>query len=110
MESIIETKFDSQGNNWSIALNGEIDLFNSNEIKAKLLDLLKERPTDLIINCKELEYMDSTALGAFVAVLKNAKSCGCEMILKDVRPNIKKLFKITNLDKAFKLEVGANEQ
>ena len=110
LESIIETKFDSQGNNWSIALNGEIDLFNSNEIKAKLLDLLKERPTDLIIDCKELEYIDSTALGAFVAVLKNAKNCGCEMILKDVRPNIKKLFKITNLDKAFKLEVGANEQ
>ena len=78
MESIIDTRFDSQENSWLIEINGEIDLFNSNEIKAKLLDLLKERPANLIIECKDLEYIDSTALGAFVAVLKNAKSCGCE--------------------------------
>ena len=109
MESIIDTRFDSQENSWLIEINGEIDLFNSNEIKAKLLDLLKERPANLIIECKDLEYIDSTALGAFVAVLKNAKSCGCEMILKNIRQNIKKLFKITNLDKAFKLEVDINE-
>ena len=33
MESIIDTRFDSQENSWLIEINGEIDLFNSNEIK-----------------------------------------------------------------------------
>lgn len=109
MELTIDSNFDSSSNSWLVKINGEIDLFNSNDMKSKLLSLLGEKQANLIIDCKNLEYIDSTALGALVAVLKNAKEYGCDVILKDVRPNIEKLFRITNLDKVFGLDGGKNE-
>lgn len=110
MELVIDSKFDDQNNNWQIEINGEIDLFNSAKMKAKLLSLLDEKPADLIINCASLDYIDSTALGALVAVLKNAKEYGCDIYLKNIKHNIEKLFKITNLDKVFNIEGDENEQ
>ncbi len=101
--------FDEEKNKWLIQLTGEVDIFNSAELKKKLLDLIEEKKTDLCIDCKELVYIDSTALGALVAVLKNVKYYSGEIRLSHLRPNLSKLFKITNLDKVFVMEVDTNE-
>lgn len=79
-------------------------------MKQKLLSLIDQKPANLIIDCSSLEYIDSTALGALVGVLKNTKSYGCDISLINVKPNIEKLFKITNLDKVFRIEGDENEQ
>jgi len=94
---------------WEITVTGEIDIFNSNDFKESLMSLIKETPTDLRIDCCELKYIDSTALGSLVAVLKNVKGYGGEVYLAKVKPNLAKLFKITNLDKVFIIEGVANE-
>lgn len=110
MELIIDSEFDPQNNNWMIEITGEIDLFNSADMKNKLLSLLDDKPANLIIDCKKLDYIDSTALGALIAVLKNTKSYGCDVILKNIKPKIEKLFRITNLDRVFKIEGDKDEQ
>ena len=109
MELVIDSDFDSSSNSWLVKINGEVDLFNSNDMKSKLLSLLSQKQANLIIECGGLEYIDSTALGALVAVLKNAKEYGCDVVLENVKPNIEKLFRITNLDKVFGLDGGKNE-
>ncbi len=109
MDFIIEHCYDSEKNAWLATISGEIDIFNSGEMKSKLLDLINEKNVDIYIDCKKLEYLDSTALGALVAVLKNVKAYGGEMHLLGIRPNLKKLFKITNLDKVFIIEGEHNE-
>ena len=95
----IEKKYD--GSNWQVSLIGEIDIFNSADMKKQLTQLMEEHSADVHVDCKNLEYIDSTGLGALVGVLKNVKSHGKEMSLSEVRPNILKLFRITNLDKVF---------
>ena len=104
MELVIDSNFDSKSNSWFVKISGEVDLFNSSEMKNKLFALLDSKPADLIISCENLEYIDSTALGALVSVLKHTKQFECDVILKNVKPNIEKLFKITNLDKVFRIE------
>ncbi|MDR2904203.1 MAG: STAS domain-containing protein, partial [Clostridiales bacterium] len=88
---------------------GEIDIFNSNNFKEKLLALAAENPRDLRIDCANLKYMDSTALGALVAVLKNVKLYDGTVFLSNLKPNLTKLFKITNLDKVFIIEGDTND-
>ena len=95
----IEKKY--TGGVWQVSLAGEIDIFNSSEMKNQLGQLMEEQSADVHVDCKNLEYIDSTGLGALVAVLKNVKSQGKEMSLFEVKPNILKLFRITNLDKVF---------
>jgi anti-sigma B factor antagonist len=95
---------DETNDRWDVTLSGEIDIFNSADLKNKLTGLLQERDAHLYLHCKNLEFIDSTALGALVGVLKNAKGSGREIHLLEVKPNLTKLFRITNLDKVFVLE------
>ena len=104
MEFIINHEFDPEARCWKISLAGEIDIFNSTEFKNKLLELLVQNPGSLMLDCEKLEYIDSTALGALVTVLKHVKSDDGQMYLKKIRPNLAKLFKITSLDKVFIIE------
>jgi len=109
MDFSLEAIYDEAKNRWAVTLTGEVDIFSSPELKARLNALLQEKQTDLAIDCKNLEYLDSTALGALVGVLKNVKACGGEMRLSHIRPNLLKLFRITNLDKVFVIEGDENE-
>jgi len=109
MDYSFEKRFDSERDAWDIAVAGEIDIFNSGDFKTELMEAVTEKPKDLHINCERLKYIDSTALGSLVAVLKNVKSYHGEIFLTNLRTSLLKLFKITNLDKAFIIEGVGNE-
>ena len=102
MDFELDKAFD--GNAWQVSLQGEIDIYNSADLKAQLSALMDEHKADVCIDCKNLEYIDSTGLGALVGALKHVKSHDKELRLSYVKPNILKLFKITNLNKAFIIE------
>ena len=109
MDYSIQTLFNDEKNCWEVTVTGEVDIFNSQDFKSCLVDLINDKKANIILNCSELHYMDSTALGALVGVLKNAKSHNLEISLIHVKPNLLKLFKITNLDKIFILEGDRDE-
>jgi len=104
MQYEIKASFDEANNRWDISLNGEIDIFYSNDFKENLNDLIKQKEVDLYIRCDNLSYIDSTGLGALVDVLKSVKLYGGEIKLVNLKTAIAKLFRITNLDKAFVME------
>jgi len=87
-----------------IVLNGEIDIYTSNDLKEKLYSLVDTYKKDLVIDCKELNYIDSTGLGIFVGALKKAKQYEKKIIIINLKDNIKKLFTITGLDKVFQID------
>jgi len=109
MDYILDSFFDQEKKRWSVTIGGEIDIFNSAEMKKSLTDLVNQKNSDMVLDCKYLDYIDSTALGALVGVLKNVKSYGGSIYLRNVKPNLSKLFKITNLDKVFLLEGDDSE-
>lgn len=110
MDLSITNSFDQQKNVWDVTVIGEIDIFNSPEFKSKLISLLEEKQTSISINCEELSYIDSTGLGALIAVLKKTKEFGGDIYLHNVKPTLFKLLRITNLDKVLKIEGEKDEQ
>ena len=104
MDFILEHSYNDVEKRWEANISGEIDIFSSDIMKEKFLALIEEKKADIYINCHKLEYIDSTALGALVAVLKNVKNYNGSIHLLNIRPNLAKLFKITNLDKVFVIE------
>ena len=108
MDFAIEKKFDDT--NWQINLSGEVDIFNSADLKTQLTGLMEEQVADIHIDCTNLDYIDSTGLGALVGVLKHIKTHGKEVHLLSVKPNILKLFRITNLDKVFVIDTKEGEK
>jgi anti-sigma B factor antagonist len=109
MDFQMEYELDEQNERWNITLSGEIDIFNSPHLKTRLMERLTEHKAHLYLHCKGLMFIDSTALGALVSVMKTVKQNGHEIHLKDLKPNIIKLFRITNLDTVFILEEKENQ-
>ncbi|HPD01310.1 MAG TPA: STAS domain-containing protein [Acetivibrio sp.] len=92
------------GDSVKLSLSGEVDIYTSQELKENLYNIVDANKTDLIIDCRELNYIDSTGLGIFVGALKKAKEHDKKMVITGLKDNIKKLFIITGLDKVFTIE------
>ena len=79
-------------------LSGDIDLGNAEAFYAEVLEKYTETPTDILFDCENLNFIDSTTLGTFVKILKLAKQDGHTLRLFNLQPKIKKLFLICSLD------------
>ncbi len=108
MDFGFSAKFDEGLSCWKAIVSGEIDIFSAGAFKDELMTLIREREADICLSCGNLEYIDSTALGALVSVYKTVASYGGKMKLTALKPNIVKLFRITNLDTVFALEGDAS--
>lgn len=86
-----------------VIVSGEIDIYTAQLFKEKLYHTVDKNDTDIVIDCRNLNYIDSTGLGIFVGALKKTRQKGRSIFIENVRDNIRKLFVITGLDKLFTL-------
>lgn len=109
MDYNCRANFDADKKAWRVAISGEIDIYNSQTLKDSLGKLIAEHAVDIYLDCEKLEYIDSTGLGALVAMLKKVRQFGGNFHLVNVKASILKIFKITDLDKVFVIEGEAHE-
>lgn len=100
----IEQKFKDSSNTWEVKLYGEVDIYNAPQLKESLLNLIDERQGNIVIDCENLKYIDSTGLGVLISVLKRVKEYDGTIGITNLKPYINKIFTITGLDKVFILE------
>lgn len=97
----IEVKFDKDNNQLVVIPEGDIDIYTSNKFKEKVINSFEKNQGDISIDGSKLEYVDSTGLGALISILKSVKETENEIFISNLKPNIRKLFDITELDKLF---------
>ncbi len=97
----ITVTFNKEENTWMIMPEGDMDIYTSTDFKDKVLSSFEGHNADLIIDGKGLDYIDSTGLGALIGILKQVKENDYNVYLWNIKPNIRKLFSITELDKLF---------
>lgn len=81
-----------------IALSGDIDLGNAEAFYSAVMGAYADTPADILFDCENLAFIDSTTLGTFVKILKALKADGRKMTLVRLQSKIKKLFLICSLD------------
>lgn len=97
----IKMDFNEDKNIWIAVPDGEIDIYTSPKLKEKLSEALEEKKADILLDCQNLDYVDSTGLGALISILKKVRDNNDKIYMENVKPNIRKLFNITELDKVF---------
>lgn len=105
----ISINFKEAEDKWIIVPEGELDIFTSPNFKEKVLESFEKNKTDILINGEKLEYVDSTGLGSLISILKKVKESDKKIYLDNIKPNIKKLFVITELDKLFIIRSENND-
>ena len=99
-----QVKLVSTESELTVALIGEIDSASSEDFYAEVLAMYLNDKKDVVFDCAALEFIDSTTLGTFVKIFKKLKADGNRLILKNMRPRIRKLFEICALDRIMEFE------
>ena len=104
MSMNIDSKLNNENGFWDVSLQGELDVSTADKLKEHLHNLADEKILYMKINLENLDYIDSTGLGAMIGVLKKLKTDNKEIYIINPKSNVKKIFTITGLDKIFKVE------
>jgi len=84
-------------------ISGEIDLYNAPEIKDIVNKLIEQKKYNVIINLKEVTYIDSSGIGALISSLSNLKKYQGGLKIINVFASVKKLFELTKLTSFFEI-------
>ncbi|CAJ1313593.1 STAS domain-containing protein [Paenibacillus sp. PK4536] len=85
----------------TVFLSGEMDLSVAPEFRLVMEPLVGEAEQDLIINMKDLKYIDSTGIGILLSILKARHGMNASFTVEEVPPQIQKLFEMTGIAKFF---------
>ena len=103
----IEQEYKKEDNILILKIHGEIDVSNIAVFKETLLKGIEQKTPNILLDCEELKYIDSTGLGVLVSIYKKAKEMGGSIQIIHLKPYLQKIFLITDLDKIFNIGVIA---
>lgn len=94
----MELNFRYIGDNLLIELSGDIDEFSSRTLRVEM-DKLMEAPRLRIVtlDMRGVTFVDSTGLGLILGRYKKLKSRGAELTLKNVPPQIDRVFRASGV-------------
>lgn len=88
---------------------GDIDLYNSPEVRKVLLEAIKEKKSPrVIINLKDVRYIDSSGVASLVEGLKVSRSMNSRFMLYGLSAAAREVLELSRLIKVF--EVFDNEE
>lgn len=87
--------------NWVVLrIEGELDATTANELRPAITELLESRPNHVRVELDQLRLIDSSGVGAIVALFKRLKEYGGELQITGLRGQPKAIFDVLRLDRA----------
>jgi anti-sigma B factor antagonist len=86
-----------------IDLAGEFDIDVIRNVEKAWNEALEKNPKVIAFNCKELKFIDSSAIGTLVKFMNSATNRKITLSLFNVMPSIHAIFKTSRLDKFFSI-------
>ncbi len=93
----MELKIRKNGNNYIIDVNGEMDLYNSYKLKELVMKMLEKRVVRFIINLENVDYIDSSGIGALIYICSTIKKMSLRLIITNIHGSVKKVIELTKL-------------
>ncbi|MGH9112057.1 MAG: STAS domain-containing protein [Acidimicrobiales bacterium] len=96
--------------NWTVvSVYGELDVATSPSLRERLIRLVGEGSTRLVLDLEGVDFLDSTGLGTIVSALKRVRTHSGDLRLVCTQSRIRRLFEITGLDKAVPLHASLDD-
>ena len=84
-----------------LQVTGEVDVYTAPMLRERIRELAARGAVHLIADLTQVDFLDSTGLGALVGGLKRLREDGGSLALVITTPRILRIFQITGLTKAF---------
>lgn len=83
--------------------SGILDGTKASEFRDEISDSVKNGADTILIDFKDVTFMDSSGLGALVLALKTVRAAGTKMYICSINDQIKMLFELTSMDRVFEI-------
>lgn len=92
-----------------LQVTGEVDVYTAPMLREQMRDLAAKGAVHLIADLGQVDFLDSTGLGALVGGLKRLREAGGSLALVISAPRILRIFQITGLTKVLAAQRSVEE-
>ena len=93
----MELKIRKSADIYIVDVNGEMDLYNSYKLKEMVMKMLEKKVQKFVINMENVEYIDSSGIGALIYICSTIKKLGLKLLIVNVHGSVKKVIELTKL-------------
>lgn len=99
----LTTSTSPDGQTFTIQIKGKFDFNLVQSFRSAYTDLSSDLET-VVVDLRETEYMDSSALGMLLNMQKTLNGTISDIKISNCRPQIKKILQISRFDKKFDID------
>ncbi|MEC4866795.1 MAG: STAS domain-containing protein [Jaaginema sp. PMC 1078.18] len=83
--------------------SGILDGTKATQFRQQISESVNKGAEIILIDFKNVTFMDSSGLGALVLALKTVRAAGIKMYICSINEQIKMLFELTSMDRVFEI-------
>ena len=83
--------------------SGRLDTPAAVKAQQEINPLLEQADKEIVLDCKDLEYISSSGLRLFLTIRKETASKGGKVIIENINDEIKKVFMMTGFFNLFEI-------
>lgn len=110
MQSHFRVEAQNQGQSYILAVSGELDLAAASSLEEELGQALESGAQVIVIDLKNLDFIDSTGLSVLVRAHQRAEESGLRLGLVNPGAQVERLLSLTGLAQRLTLEQSAQDQ
>ena len=88
---------------------GLLDGLSGNELRQQAIELVNNGVNIILVDCQEITFMNSAAIGALVATLKAVKNAGGDLYICSLNEQVKMIFQMTKMHRIFQIYANLEE-
>lgn len=92
-----------------VAVRGEVDLYTSTQLRAAIERSLDRGARHVLVDLRDVGFMDSSGLGVLVGCLKRSRERGGDFALVCTDGPVMKVLAITGLDRVFPIHGSVDD-
>jgi anti-sigma B factor antagonist len=104
----LNIRVDESGTSRHVYLSGSCDLATAPALRQTLHALNPPEVNDVILDVRDLEFIDSTGLGVVLGAMRRMREGGGALAIAGANGIVRRVLEITDLDKVIPLIDGAS--
>jgi anti-sigma B factor antagonist len=99
----MEIKIEKHENEVVVLLNGELDTVATTNMSDELNRVTDLASQNIIIDCKDLEYVSSSGLRFFMQLKKNSEQSGGSVTIRNLNEDVEDIFRLSGFHHIFNI-------
>ncbi|NEQ25953.1 MAG: STAS domain-containing protein [Microcoleus sp. SIO2G3] len=88
---------------------GILDSIKVEQLRQEINELVKNKPTIILIDLQDVTFINSAGLGGLVAIFKTVRATGGKLFLCSINDQLKQVLELSKTNKIFRVFANKDE-